>query len=599
MSLSVVPTIKERLNIVDVLSSYITVEGSGKNFKAKCPFHNEKTPSFYISPERNSYYCFGCGAKGDIFSFVEHFEGTDFLGALKILASRAGVQLEDFSKSRESKDEIDRLYDCMEEATKFFQSELLKNPEARLYLINRGVNDESIENFRIGYVPNTWRSASDYLLKKGFSKTELENVGLIKTKEIAKSATGGSPDSQSEFRSFYDRFRGRIMFPISDSSGRVIAFSGRIFGRPDEEEAKYLNSPDTKLFNKSNVLFGIDRAKNAIRTRGYSIIVEGQLDLVLSHQSGFTNTVATSGTALADAVNTADSRVNNLGLLRRLSPNIIFAFDGDNAGVRACGRGAMIALGLDMQVKVALLPTGEDPADIIKKDSENWKNIIKNSVNIITFYLSRINDETTDLRTRGRKVREVIFPYLAMIKSSIELDAYIQEIAKATGINQKAINEDFQDFLKVHTPRLEVKEVVNQVKKDESVPRKIILLKRLFGIYNWQKENKEIYNLVDKFSKSINEVFGENYFEDMYSDHKDEADSLSFEVEMWYGGKIDTLSKDVVELLLNTEEELIKERLVIISSKINNSPDSLPKDLIKEYQILTQKMEYIKNSRLK
>lgn len=583
MSLSVVPTIKERLNIVDVLSSYITVEGSGKNFKAKCPFHNEKTPSFYISPERNSYYCFGCGAKGDIFSFVEHFEGTDFLGALKILASRAGVPLTDTNSSRESRDEMERLYDCMEEATKYFQSELLKNPEARLYLMDRGVNDESIENFRIGYVPNSWRSASDHLLKKRFTKIEIENVGLIKTKED----------------SFYDRFRGRIMFPISDSSGRVIAFSGRIFGRPDEEEAKYLNSPDTKLFNKSNVLFGIDRAKNAIRTRGYSIIVEGQLDLVLSHQAGFTNTVATSGTALADAVNTADSRVNNLGLLRRLSPNIIFAFDGDNAGVRACGRGAMIALGLDMQVKVALLPTGEDPADIIKKDSENWKNIIKNSVNIITFYLSRINDETTDLRTRGRKVREVIFPYLSMIKSSIELDAYIQEIAKVTGINQKAINDDFQDFLKVHTPRLEVKEVVNQVKKDEAVPRKIILLKRLFGIYNWQKENKEIYNLVDKFSKSINEVFGDNYFEDMYSDHKDEADSLSFEVEMWYGGKIDTLSKDVVELLLNTEEELIKERLVIISSKINSSPDSLPKDLIKEYQILTQKMEYIKNSRLK
>ncbi|MFA7192476.1 MAG: DNA primase [Candidatus Paceibacterota bacterium] len=583
MSLSVVPTIKERLNIVDVLSSYITVEGSGKNFKAKCPFHNEKTPSFYISPERNSYYCFGCGAKGDIFSFVEHFEGTDFLGALKILASRAGVPLTDTNSSRESRDEMERLYDCMEEATKYFQSELLKNPEARLYLMDRGVNDESIENFRIGYVPNSWRSASDHLLKKRFTKIEIENVGLIKTKED----------------SFYDRFRGRIMFPISDSSGRVIAFSGRIFGRPDEEEAKYLNSPDTKLFNKSNVLFGIDRAKNAIRTRGYSIIVEGQLDLVLSHQAGFTNTVATSGTALADAVNTADSRVNNLGLLRRLSPNIIFAFDGDNAGVRACGRGAMIALGLDMQVKVALLPTGEDPADIIKKDSENWKNIIKNSVNIITFYLSRINDETTDLRTRGRKVREVIFPYLSMIKSSIELDAYIQEIAKVTGINQKAINDDFQDFLKVHTPRLEVKEVVNQVKKDEAVPRKIILLKRLFGIYNWKKENKEIYNLVDKFSKSINEVFGDNYFEDMYSDHKDEADSLSFEVEMWYGGKIDTLSKDVVELLLNTEEELIKERLVIISSKINSSPDSLPKDLIKEYQILTQKMEYIKNSRLK
>jgi DNA primase len=583
MSLSVVPTIKERLNIVDVLSSYITVEGSGKNFKARCPFHNEKTPSFYISPERNSYYCFGCGAKGDIFSFVEHFEGTDFKGALKMLAARAGVPLEDFRNSKEDRDEKERLYDCMEEATKYFQAEFLKNAEARMYLLNRGVSDESIENFRIGYAPNSWRSVSDYLLKKGFTKTEIENVGLIKNKE----------------NSFYDRFRGRIMFPISDSSGRVIAFSGRIFGRPDDEEAKYLNSPDTTLFNKSNVLFGIDRAKTAIRTRGYSIIVEGQLDLVLSHQAGFTNTVATSGTALADATETNDARINNLGLLRRLSPNIIFAFDGDNAGIRACGRGAMIALGFDMQVKVAILPEGEDPADIIKKDSEVWKNIIKNSVNIITFYVRRICNEDSDLRARGRKIREVVFPYLAMIKSSIELDAYLQEIASNTGLSHQAIFSDFQDFLKVHKTFSDVKE--NTVKEIKNVvdSRKDVLLKRLFGILNWQKNNTEILKQIDIFRGKIDEVFGENYWGELENIHTPYIESLSFEAEMWYGGKIDTLSRDIVELLLNTEEELLKERLIIVSDNMNRSTDSLPKDLIEEYQILTQKIQHIKNSRLK
>lgn len=583
MSLSVVPTIKERLPIVDVISSYITVEGSGKNFKAKCPFHNEKTPSFYISPDRNSYYCFGCGAKGDIFSFVEHFEGTDFMGALKILASRAGVPLEDLRQNRESKDEMDRLYDCMEEATKYFEGELIKNKEARLYLLDRGVNDESIKNFRIGYAPNVWKSVSDYLVKKGFSKDDMEKVGLIKNKE----------------HSFYDRFRGRIMFPISDSSGRVIAFSGRIHGRPDDEEAKYLNSPDTKLFNKSNVLFGIDKAKSAIRTRGYSIIVEGQMDLVMSHQIGFTNTVATSGTALADDVTTSESKINNLGLLRRLSPNVIFAFDGDNAGVRACGRGAMIALGLDMQVKVALLDKGEDPADIIKKDGDAWKNIIKDSVNIVSFYLSKINSATTDLRIRGRKVREIIFPYLAMIKSSIELDAYIQEISKTTDINQKAINNDFQDFLKTHTNSVDKK--IEQVKDTESVivPRKIILLKRLLGIYHWQKDNGDISTMIENFSKSIDEVFGIGYFDGICKDFNEEASSLSFEAEMWYGGKIDTLSRDIVELLLNTEEELINERLILVTGELNNSKDLLPKELIKEQYILTQRKENIKSRRLK
>ncbi|MCX6756474.1 MAG: DNA primase [Candidatus Nomurabacteria bacterium] len=582
MSLSVVPTIKERLNIVDVLSSYITVEGSGKNFKARCPFHNEKTPSFYISPERNSYYCFGCGARGDIFSFVEHFEGTDFKGALKMLALRAGVPLEDFRNSKEDRDEKERLYDCMEEATKYFQAEFLKNSEARMYLLNRGVSDESIKNFRIGFAPHEWRSVSDYLLKKGFTKTEIENIGLIKNKE----------------NSFYDRFRGRIMFPISDSSGRVIAFSGRIFGRPDDEEAKYLNSPDTTLFNKSNVLFGIDRAKTAIRTRGYSIIVEGQLDLVLSHQAGFTNTVATSGTALADATETNDARINNLGLLRRLSQNIIFAFDGDGAGIRACGRGAMIALGFDMQVKVAILPEGEDPADIIKKDSEVWKNIIKNSVNIITFYVRRICDETGDLRIRGRKIREVVFPYLAMVKSSIELDAYMQEIASNTGLGQQAIFSDFQDFLKVNKTFSEVKEDKVKVIKSVVDSRKDVLLKRLFGILNWQKNNIEISKQIEVFREKIDEVFGESYWGELENIHTPYIESLSFEAEMWYGGKIDTLSRDIVELLLNTEEELLKERLIVVSDNMNRSDNSLPKDLIEEYQILTQKIQHIKNSRL-
>ena len=313
---SPVEKIKERLSINDVISSYLTITQAGKNYKAKCPFHNEKTPSFFISPERGSYYCFGCGAKGDIFSFVEHFEGTDFLGALKLLAEKAGVTLE--RKSYESKDKTERLYDIMEEATTFFELNFERQPEARSYLRGRGLSDPTIKSFRIGYAPSVWRSVSDHLLSKGFTREDIEAVGLIKTSD----------------KGFYDRFRGRIIFPISDSSGRVIAFSGRIFAlssdqtkKSEVEEAKYLNSPDTQLFNKSNVLYGIDKAKVAIRSRGYSIVVEGQMDLILSHQALFLNTVAVSGTALADSVNDTESKINNLGLIRRLSPNVIFAFD--------------------------------------------------------------------------------------------------------------------------------------------------------------------------------------------------------------------------------------------------------------------------------
>jgi DNA primase len=583
MSSNIVPLIKERLSIVDVLSAYITVEGAGKNFKARCPFHNEKTPSFFISPERNSYYCFGCGQKGDIFSFVEHFEGTDFSGALKILANKAGVSLVDVNKNRESKDEMDRMYECMEEATNYFQAEFLKHPEARMYLLERGVSDESIKNFRIGYVSNAWRNVSDYLLKKGFSQKEIEGVGLIKTKED----------------SFYDRFRGRIMFPISDSSGRVIAFSGRIFGRPDENEAKYLNSPDTKLFNKSNILFGIDKAKNDIRIRGYSIVVEGQMDLVLCHQAGFTNTVATSGTALSDSEISEESKVNSLGLIKRLSNNVIFAFDGDNAGVRACGRASLIALGFGMQVKVAVLPAGKDPADIIRENAEDWKNIVKNAVNIINFYLGRINAETNDLRLRGVKARDIIFPYLAMVQSSIEVDAYIQEISKSLGISNRAISEDFGNFLKTYKYSNVKVEPKSELVKNDSVSRRDVLINKIVGIYAWKKDDDFIQKSLNEFGQKVSKFMGESYVESILDSKKDELDSLSFETEMWYGGKVDTLHRDVSEVVLNLEEELIKEYLIGLSSRISQSNDALPKELIEQYQMLTQRVAYIKNSRLK
>ncbi|MDQ5971600.1 MAG: primase, partial [Patescibacteria group bacterium] len=334
---SPVTEIKTRLSITDVLSSYIELIPSGVNYKAKCPFHNEKTPSFFISPVRNGYYCFGCGAKGDIFSFVENFEGVDFKGALKTLAERAGVPL---VYTKQEGDNRTILYEIMDKATQYFENEFAKSNEARAYLISRGLTDETIKSFQVGYAPDGWRNLSDYLIKMGYTQSDLDKVGLIKISE----------------KGIYDRFRSRIMFPISDSSGRIIAFSGRLFGKESDTEAKYLNSPDTVLFNKSNVLFGIDKAKLAIRQRGYAVIVEGQLDLLLSHQMGVTNTVAVSGTALSSTVIDAENSINNLGLIRRLSSNIIFAFDGDSAGVRAAGRSALIALSLDMQVKIAVLP---------------------------------------------------------------------------------------------------------------------------------------------------------------------------------------------------------------------------------------------------
>lgn len=582
---SPVDKIKERLSIVDVISSYLTIEKAGKNYKAKCPFHNEKTPSFFISAERGTYYCFGCSAKGDIFSFVENFEGTNFLGALKILAERAGVELTSYRNKE--KDRTDIFYEIMEEATIFFEKNFANNKEARSYLLGRGLTDQSISSFRVGYAEESWNAGLSYLKNKGYKEEDLEVVGLIKKK-----------DSR-----YYDRFRGRIMFPISDSSGRIIAFSGRLFKQANSEssieEAKYLNSPDTPLFNKSNILFGIDKAKSAIRSRGYSIVVEGQMDLILSHQASFTNTVAVSGTAFTDNTIDSESKINSLGLVRRLSPNIIFAYDGDSAGIRAASRSAMIALSLDMQVKIAILPEGKDPADIIFDNSDQWKDIIKNSKNIISFHLDRICSSTNDIRIRGKKIREIIFPFLMMVNSSIEKSAYINEIHQKTGISENAIIEDYKKYEKITPSTISPGDKMNN--KIEASSRRSSLEKKFFGIIFWGGEGEEQSKEINDLRVLFEEDIGPQNFEKMFALYEPFRDTLALEAEMWYGSKIDLLIKDMKEIILNLEEEILQEEanhlLIQINEKEQSSNSVDIKDIINNYQKIVEKIEDIKNRR--
>lgn len=605
MSSSSVEKIKERLSIVDVISWYLTLSKAGKNYKAKCPFHNEKTPSFFVSPERGSYYCFGCGAKGDIFSFVEQFEGTDFLGALKLLADKAGVILEnDFSK--DNKKEKEKLYEIMEEATNFFVTIFNKETAPRAYLLDRGVSSSMIKEFKIGFAPKKWQSVSNYLLKKGYKKENLEKVGLIKLKVDG---------------SFYDRFRSRIIFPISDSSGRVIAFTGRIFSLENKEssveQAKYLNSPDTPIFNKSNTLFGIDKAKTSIRKRDYTIIVEGQFDLILSHQAGFTNTVAVSGTALSERINeyqklredgnSNEVKINNLGLIRRLSSNVIFAFDGDQAGIKAASRSALIALSLEMQVKIAILPEGQDPADIISKNVNVWKAIIKNSVDIVTFHLNKICQTTNDLRLRGKKVKEIIFPFISKIKSSIEKSSYITLIHQKTGLSENALNEDFQNY------ESEVKNLDNynptQNIKDDTISHRDKLEERLFGIVFWQTEDndkKEVSDIQVKVQEIYNdfkERIGEDQAEKLEEKNKVNVSILAFEAEIWYGSNVNKIIPDLEELTLNLEEEILKDKLTYLKDEISQKEKESSKEgleiILRNYQKIVERIEKIKEKRAK
>jgi len=585
---SSVDKIKERLSIVDVVSSYLTLQKAGKNYKAKCPFHNEKTPSFFLSPDRGMYYCFGCGAKGDIFSFVEHFEGTDFLGALKILAERAGVELTEYQGKDGDKDKKNILYKIMEEATLFYEKNLNLNIEAKEYLLGRGLNEKSIKNFRIGYALDSWNSVFDYLVKKGFKQNDIELVGLIKENN----------------NKHYDRFRGRIMFPVNDSSGRVIAFSGRILKQnPNSkiEEAKYLNSPDTPLFDKSNVLFGLDKAKSAIRKNDYTIVVEGQMDLILSHQAGFINTVAVSGTAFTDTTTSGEEKVNNLGLIKRLSSNIIFAYDGDNAGIRAATRSAIIALSLDMQVKVVLIPEeGKDPADIIKEDPKKWKEMIKNKIDIITFNLNKICENTKEREPRRRQIEEKIFPFLKMINSAIKKSNYIKEIYEKTGIPEKAIEDDYKKYESRQLKEDNSNPNINK-NSDKEISRRLKLERRLVGIIFWggDKYSQKIKNLIKFFEEDI----GTENYTDLINKYKDISKDLSFEAELWYNDKNNILIDEVREIILNLEEEILNDEQYSLLLKIKEQERIKDKEKLKEdlinYQKIVEKIEKIKNNRKK
>ena len=347
-----VQQIKDRLSIVDVVSQYVKLQRAGASLRARCPFHAERTPSFHVSPERGTYHCFGCNVGGDIFSFVEAIEGLDFKGALKVLAERAGVELVYERGGKEKKDERERLFELLEAATIFYTSRL--NDAAKKYLKERGMTDATIQTFRLGLAGDSWSEASEYLRTKKFTDKEILEAGVAKNPAGQQAAYGAG----NERSRLLDKFRNRIMFPIADSAGRVVGFSGRIFGEAASPDApKYLNSPETPLFHKSRVLYGFDKAKVAIRKLNCAVLVEGQMDLLASHQAGWANTVAVSGTAFTP---------EHAALVKRMTENLVLALDADEAGIKAAGRAARTALQGGLNVKVARLPTGLDPADLIQ-----------------------------------------------------------------------------------------------------------------------------------------------------------------------------------------------------------------------------------------
>ncbi len=412
-----VAEIKNRLSIQDVVAPYVKLTRAGRSLKGLCPFHKEKTSSFTVSVERNSFHCFGCGVGGDAFTFIEKIEGLDFKGALKLLADKAGVEVVYDQGAREDATKLDRLREAMARAVEFYVSRLTPDSEALAYAISRGLTKETIKDWQIGVSPDDWRVLLEHLVQKGFSVEELKLAGLIKEAD-------GKPGT------YYDRFRNRLMFPIRDSAARTVAFTGRALSAKDE--AKYLNSPETDLFHKSEILYGIDKAKEAIRTRGFALLVEGQMDLLHAHQAGFTNTVALSGTAFTE---------RHASFLKRYSENLMLCLDADKAGLAATFKSALVALAASMRVKAVLLPDGKDPADLIQEDAKDFAKRVGEAKPVVEFFLNMLGSRERNSHRLVLAAERIVLPLIKAVKSPMEREHFISATARTLALSPEAVRE--------------------------------------------------------------------------------------------------------------------------------------------------------------
>ena len=484
---SPIEEIKNRLDIVEVVSSYIKLHKAGANLRALCPFHSEKKPSFFVSPARQIWHCFGCGKGGSVFNFVMEIEGVEFGDALRILAQKAGVELKPLKPELQT--ERQRLYEICELATSFFEKQLeSKTGKAvKEYLLKRGISKESIRKWRIGYSPDTWQSLSDFLVSKGYKREEIEKVGL----SLKSEKTGN----------FYDRFRSRIIFPVFDLNSQVIGFGGRIFGEKKEKEeiAKYVNTPNTLLYDKSRVLYGLDKARVEIRKKDFCILVEGYTDTIMVSQSGNENVVATSGTALTPY---------QLKILKRYSENLITAFDMDVAGDSATKRGIDLAQNLGFNIKVITMPENLDPADIISKDPKDWGKSVESSKSILDFYFETTFSKFDKKTPEGkREISKILLPVIKRIPNKILQSHWVSQLSKDLEVKEEDISEELKKvkldgYAEIYG--LEPEEIENLPPKS----RKELLEERLMTLILKTPQNLEIIqeNQVNEFSPQIKEI---------------------------------------------------------------------------------------------
>lgn len=421
---SLLEEIRSKVDIVEFISDYVPLKRAGQNYKAHCPFHSEKTPSFMVSPSKQIFHCFGCGVGGDVVTFLMKHENLSFNEAIKHIAKRAGIKITALNQvqgrfNKDASERREQMLQIHKEAVRFFIEKFRGSESAQAYLKKRGIDKVSIDSFRIGYAPAEWDSLFRYLSKKGYSDSLIKDTGLV-----VFSTSGGG-------KGYRDMFRARIIFPIFNQRNDVIAFGGRAI---DDSQPKYLNSPETEIFKKGETLFALNLAKDDIRKKGYVIIVEGYLDTIVCHQYGFRNTVAPLGTALTS---------KHLQRLKSLSEKVVLVFDSDEAGISAARRSLVTLCECDFRPRVLLLPEGEDPDSFLRKNgSQSFESMLSGAMSMVEFLLN------TSKGDRIESVRESL-AMIAVMKDLIIADEMLRELAERSKVNESALRGELKKIKRI------------------------------------------------------------------------------------------------------------------------------------------------------
>ncbi len=479
--------VRQKTDIVELIGSHITLKKAGRNFKALCPFHSEKTPSFVVSPERQIFKCFGCGQGGSVFNFLMEYEGMDFGETLRFLADKAGIKLK---SQRPSKDyeEKTRLLEVNHLAAEFYHYILLHHQmgeKGLRYLLGRGISKASIKTFKLGYAPEAWENLQAFLVrKKSYRQSELEKAGLI--------IQGRS--------SYYDRFRGRIIFPLFDHRNNNVGFSGRTLEK-NPKGAKYINTPETILYHKSDLFYGLNVTKPQIKKKNLAVVVEGELDLISSFQGGVRNVVAIKGSAFTES---------QVSLIKRFTENIALALDEDAAGDAAARRGIEIADAAGLNIKVIQAVWGKDPDECAQHDPRLWRQSVSQSIPVYDFYfkstIKRFGSKTV---TAKQKISEELIPILAQISNEVIKAHYLKKLAHILRVGEEAVVKELERFLKKQKIAAPVR--MKPEKKVEEKSRREKLEELALSLFLQQEKNRRRYfkqlNDLDFHTNAIKRIF--------------------------------------------------------------------------------------------